>query len=132
MSKALNPNHATRLPVLVLLAALAVASTAAGTASGGLPPAFGKLCGHVSGATWHYKGHTGTQYNVTGLPSSACAVGLKSVSALTRQTPHAGALGAQTLTGPSGFACAGLSTKPAHAGTCASGGKHFLWAPRLA
>lgn len=130
MNKALNFKQVTRLPLVVLFAAIVVAATAS-TATSGLPPAFGKLCGHVSGATWHYKGHTGTQYNVTGLPSSACGIALKSVGALTRQTPHAGALGAQTLNGPSGFKCAGLTSTPAHAGTCANGGKHFLWAPRL-
>lgn len=68
------------------------ASAAAATATGpigGLPPAFGRLCGHVPGASWHFHSHTGTQYNVTGV-AAACAIALKSVGALTKQTPHAG------------------------------------------
>lgn len=133
MKNTLFSKHAPRLSLLMLFALLAIASSAAtATAtSGGLPPALGKPCGHASGAGWHFHGQTGTEYNVTGLPAAVCAIALKSVEALTKQTPKSGALGAQTLVGPYGFRCAGSGIKLAHAGFCGNGGKHFLWAPRL-
>ena len=122
----------TRLSLLLLLTVLAVATTASAAVSGGLPPSFGKLCGHVNGAAWKFQGQTGTQYNVTALPARSCAVAMKSVPALTKQKPHAGALGPQTLTGSNGYNCAGSGIKLAHAGFCGgSGGTKFFWAPRL-
>ena len=122
--------HVTRLSLLMLFAALAVATTASAAVSGGVLP--GKLCGSVSGAAWKFQGQTGTRYNVTALPAGSCRVGMKSVGALTKQQPRAGALGSQTLSGPGGFRCAGSGIPLAHAGFCGgSKGVKFFWAPRL-
>ena len=133
MNKTPHFKHAPRIPLLVLFAMLAIASSAstAAATSGGLPPAFGTPCGHASGASWQFHGQTGTQYNVAGLPRAVCAIALKSVGQLTKQRPHSGALGAQTLVGPNGFRCASSGINLAHAGFCGNGAKHFLWAPRL-
>ncbi len=133
---ALHPRSPVRLArtigpfILGLLFAVAVISPISAAGSGGPPPAFGELCGHVHGATWHYKGQTGTRYNVTGTPG-ACKTALKSVGALTKRHRHNGALGAGTITGPRGYLCADTGVKRAHAGTCGNGKKHFLWAPHL-
>lgn len=124
--------HTTRLSVLTLFTALVVATAASAAVSSGFPPSLGKLCGHVPGATWKFQGQSGTQYNVTALPARSCAAAMRSVTALTKQKPRAGALGAQTLAGPSGFRCAGSGIKLAHAGFCGgSKGSKFFWAPRL-
>ena len=56
---------------------------------------------------------------------------MKMVGALTKQNPHAGALGSQTLSAAGGYSCAGLSISFAHAGTCGRGTAHFSWAPLL-
>jgi hypothetical protein len=123
----------TRLTCLLLpmLLAAALLATTASSTSGGLPPAFGKLCGHVAGASWKYQGQTGTQYNVVGRPAGSCGVALKMVGALTKQKPHAGAIGSQTLSAPGGYSCASSGIPLAHAGFCARGTAHFIWAPRL-
>jgi hypothetical protein len=124
-------SHTKRLVLLLLFSALAAASTAAAGVSGGFP--LGKFCGSVSGATWKYQGKQGTRYNVAALSTKSCASALKAVSALTKQKPHAGALGPHTLTGPSGFRCvaSGIVT-PSSAGFCGgSNGARFFWAPRL-
>lgn len=123
------------LSLVAVFSALALAGPAPARTGSGLPPAFGKLCGQVSGKTWHYKGQRGAKYNVTAT-SGACRIAMKSVRALTKQTPHAGAIGPNTLAGPRGYRCVGTGTasrglKPAQSGTCASGGKHLQWAPRL-
>jgi hypothetical protein len=123
--------HAPRVSLAVVVAAIAVASTAPTAMSGGLPPSFGKLSGQVKGAAWSFQGKTGTQYNVTGIPA-ACSTALKIVAGLTRQTPHSGALGINTLVGSNGLQCAGSGIPLAHAGLCGSGAKHFVWPPRLA
>jgi Spy/CpxP family protein refolding chaperone len=60
MNKALYFKHAAAFALVVLFAAIALASTASAATSGGLPSAFGKLCGHVSGATWLFKGRSTT------------------------------------------------------------------------
>jgi hypothetical protein len=121
--------HVTRLSLLMLFAALVVATTASATVSVFMP---GKLCGDVSGATWRFNGHGGTRYNVSARSTGSCAVAMKSVSALTKQKPRAGALGPHTLAGPSGFRCMGAAIKLAHAGFCVgSNGAGFFWAPRL-
>ena len=124
-------NHVKHLSLLIVFAALAVVSTASAGVSGGLPP--GKLCGSVSGATWKFQGQSGTQYNVSALPAGSCAAAMKSVSRLTKQKPHTGALGPHTLAGPSGFRCVGSGIiTPASAGFCGgSNGARFFWAPRL-
>jgi hypothetical protein len=96
-----------------------------------IPPSFGKLCGHVSGASWKFQGQTGNQYGVVALPTASCAVAMKAVRALSNQTPHTGALGPQTLSGPNGFRCAGSGIKLAHAGFCGSTHAKFMWAPQL-
>jgi hypothetical protein len=121
-----------QLSLLSFLAALTVVGTASATISGGIPPQLGKVCGSVNGASWKFNGKTGTQYNVIAKTAAMCAAGMKSVSALTKQTPHAGAFGPQTLTGPRGFRCI-LTLAPAHSGYCGSTGSHsvFYWAPRL-
>jgi hypothetical protein len=118
-----------RLSLLVLLIGLIVASASATAVGAGLPPAFGKLCGHVSGAAWNYSGQSGMEYNVTAIPASSCRTAMRSVSGLTRQTPHFGALGAQTLNGPRGYRCAGAGALRAHGGFCGHGASHFMWAP---
>jgi len=123
----------TRLTCLllpILFAAALLASTAWST-SPGVPPAFGKLCGHVSGASWKFQGQTGTQYSVVARPAGTCGVALKLVGALTRQKPHAGAIGSQTLSAPGGYSCAGSGIPLAHAGFCARGTAHIIWAPLL-
>lgn len=122
--------HLTCLSLLMLFAALAVATTAS-SAVGGLPPSLGKPCGSVKGATWKFEGQTGTQYSVVGLPAGSCVVAMKSVAALTKQKPRSGAVGAQTLSAPSGFSCAGSGIPLAHAGFCGRGAAHFMWAPQL-
>ena len=121
-----------QLSLLSLFAALAVAGTASAAVSGGFPPQLGKLCGSVSGASWRFQGQTGTRYNVIAKTSAMCTAGMKSVSGLTKQTPHAGAFGPHTLTGPRGFHCI-LTLAPAHSGYCGSTGPNsvFYWAPRL-
>lgn len=121
----------TNLALLILLAALAVLSTATAAAAAGLPP--GHLCGSVSGAAWKYQGQTGTQYNVSGLPAGSCAASLKAVGKLTKQKAHTGVLGPHTLTGPSGFRCVGTGiVGVASAGFCGgTNGAKFFWAPRL-
>jgi len=113
--------------ILMLFAALVVAATASAAVSGNMP---GKLCGSVSGATWKFQGQSGTRYNVSALPSRSCAVAMKSVGALTKQKPHACALGPHTLAAPSGFRCM-ISLPPAHAGFCGNKGAEFFWGPRL-
>lgn len=125
-------NHAMQLSLLVLFAALALASTAsAATSSERFQP--GKPCGHVSGASWKFQGQSGTQYNVSAIPARSCAVAMKSVSALTKQKPRASGLNTHALAGPKGFRCAGSGiVNLASAGFC--GGKNgasFYWAPRL-
>jgi hypothetical protein len=121
--------HVTHLSLLMLFAALVVATTASARVSVGMP---GKLCGSVSGATWKFQGQGGTRYNVSAGPARSCAVAMRSVRALTKQKPRTGALGPQTLAGPSGFRCAGSAIKLAHAGFCVgSNGAGFYWAPRL-
>jgi hypothetical protein len=123
----------TRLTCLLLpmlFAAAPLASTAS-SASSGLPPAFGKPCGHVAGANWKFQGQTGTQYTVVGRPAGSCGVAMKMVGALTNQKPHAGAIGAQTLSAPGGYRCATSGVPLAHAGFCARGTAHFIWAPLL-
>jgi hypothetical protein len=120
--------HATHLSLLMLFAALMVATTASAAVSVGMP---GKLCGSVSGTNWKFQGQSGTQYNVSALPARSCAVAMKSVGALTKQKPRPGALGPHTLAGPRGFRCM-ISLPPAHAGFCGgSNGAGFFWAPRL-
>lgn len=130
--KRTHKNNGTKhLPLLILLAALAVASLAPAAVSGGFPPQLGKLCGSVQGASWRFQGHTGTQYNVIAKTAAMCTAGMKAVSALTKQTPHAGVFGPHTLTGPRGFHCI-LTLAPAHSGYCGStGSSTFYWAPRL-
>lgn len=126
------PRHVLRLSLLMLLTALVAATAASARVGGGFPPSLGKLCGHVGGAAWRFQGQSGTQYNVTALPARSCAAAMRSVRALTKQKPRAGALGGQTLAGPSGFRCAGSGIKLAHAGFCGgSNGSKFFWAPRL-
>jgi hypothetical protein len=91
----------------------------------------GKLCGSVSGAAWKFQGHSGTQYNVSALPTRSCAIAMKSVSALSKQKPRTGALGPHTVAGPRGFRRM-ISLPPAHAGFCGgSNGAGFFWAPHL-
>lgn len=125
----------SRLSLLTLMAA-GVSATASGAAlgAGGFPPQLGKLCGSVNGATWRFQAQTGTRYNVVAKTAAACAAGLKAVHALTNQKPHAGAFGANTLTGPRGFSCV-LTLAPAHSGYCGATGSGsntvFYWAPRL-
>jgi hypothetical protein len=122
--------HLTCLSLLMLFGTL-VNATAAQSATRGFPPSFGKLCGHVNGASWKFQGQTGTQYGVVALPTGSCAVAMRSVRALSNQRPHTGALGSQTLSGPSGFHCAGSGIKLAHAGFCGSNHGKFMWAPQL-
>lgn len=121
----------TRLSLLMLFAALVVATTTSAAVSSGLPPSLGKPCGHVGGATWQFQGQSGSQYNVTALPARSCAVALRSVSALTKQKPRTGALGHRTLAGPSGFRCTDSGMKLSHSGFCGGNGAKFFWAPRL-
>jgi hypothetical protein len=116
---------------LLTLVAVSVGATTASSAVGGLPPSMGTLCGQVTGASWKFQGQTGTTYNVVGQPAGSCGVAMKSVAALTRQKPRSGAVGAQTLTAPSGFRCAGSGIPLAHAGFCGRGAMHFTWAPHL-
>jgi hypothetical protein len=123
--------HVTRLSLLLLFAALVVATTASAAVSSGQPPSLGKLCGHANGASWQFQGQSGTQYNVTALPARSCAVAMKSIRALTKQKPHGGALGARTLAGPNGYGCADSGIKLAHSGFCGGNGAKFFWAPRL-
>jgi hypothetical protein len=118
--------------VLMLAVGVLVAGAATSALGAGLPASFGHLCGHVSGASWKFSGQTGTQYNVVALPAASCSVAIKAVAGLTKQVPRSGALGAQTLTGPSGYRCAGSGIPLAHAGFCGRGAAHFNWAPRLA
>ena len=118
------------LSLLMLFATLVVTTTAL-SAGSGLPPAFGKLCGHVGGAPWKFQGQTGIQYNVVALPTGSCAIAMRSVAALSKQKPHAGAIGSQTLSGPKGFRCASSGIKLAHAGSCGSSRAKFMWAPEL-
>jgi hypothetical protein len=126
-------NHSMQLSLLVLFAALALASTASAATSSEEFFMPGKLCGHVSGASWKFQGQSGTQYNVSAMPARSCAVAMKSVSALTKQKPRASGFITHALAGPSGFHCAGSGiVNPASAGFC--GGKNgasFYWAPRL-
>ncbi|HEV2592323.1 MAG TPA: hypothetical protein VGU02_10570 [Gaiellaceae bacterium] len=121
-----------QLLLLSLFATLAIAGTASAAVSGGFPPQLGRLCGSVSGASWRFQGHTGTRYNVIAKTAAMCRAGMKSVSGLTRETAHAGAFGAHTLTGPQGFRCV-LTLAPAHTGFCGrnSSNSVFFWAPRL-
>jgi hypothetical protein len=116
---------------LLMLLAMFTLPTGALSAAGGLPPSFGKLCGHVNGATWKFEGQSGTRYGVVARPTASCAVALRSVSALSNQKPHAGKLGSQTLNGPTGYDCAGSGIKLAHAGFCGSKNARFIWAPAL-
>jgi hypothetical protein len=122
--------HLTCLSLLMLVAALAVAATAS-AAAGGLPHAFGKLCGNVAGASWKFQGQTGSHYNVAALGAGSCGVAMKSVPALTRQKAHASGPQIQMLVAPSGFRCATSGIPLAHAGFCAGGAVHFNWAPLL-
>ena len=130
MKKPLPYSALTRACLFGLLVVLAIPTTSSAAARSGLPPSFGKLCGHVTGAPWQFQGRRGTQYNVTGI-AAACTTALKSVGGLTKQKPHSGALGTNTLVGPGGFQCAGSGIPLAHAGFCGSGGKHFVWAPLI-
>lgn len=121
-----------KLPVLLslLLIELVFLAASVPAVGAGLPPAFGKLCGHVRGAAWKYQGQSGREYNVTAKPASSCRIAMRSVSGLTKQTSHFGPLGAQTLSGPKGYRCAGAGSLRAHGGFCGRGASHFLWAPR--
>jgi hypothetical protein len=119
------------LALLALAAASVLATAASSAVTGGLPPSLGTLCGHVAGASWKFEGQAGSQYNVIGQPAASCSVAMKSVAGLTRQTPHAGTGGAQTLSAPSGFRCAGSGIPFAHAGFCGAGAMHFMWAPKV-
>ena len=121
--------HASRVSLAVMFVVIGIATTASVATGAGLPPSLGKLCGQVKGAAWAFQGKTGTQYNVTGAPG-ACSAALKIVAGLTKQRPHPGALGTNTLTGSQGFLCAGSGIPLAHAGFCGKGALHFLWAPR--
>jgi hypothetical protein len=123
--------HMTGLSLLVLLATLGAATATASAATTAFPPSLGKLCGHVTGASWKFQGQTGTQYGVVAQTTASCTIAMKSVSGLSRQKPHTGALGPQTLSGPTGFRCAGSGIKLAHAGFCGSNHAKFLWAPQL-
>ena len=127
-------SHAKHLLLLMLFGALVFTTTSAAAVSGGFPPQLGKLCGSVNGATWSFQGQTGAQYNVIAKTAGMCTAGMKSVSALTKQKPHAGVLGPHTLTGPRGFRCV-LTLAFAHSGYCGSSGSGaqnvFYWAPRL-
>jgi hypothetical protein len=132
MNRTQKFNHSMRLSLLVLFAALTLASTAsAATSRERFQP--GKPCGHVSGASWKFQGQVGTQYNVSAIPARSCAVAMKSVSALTKQKPRASGFNTHALAGPIGFHCDGSGiVNPASAGFC--GGKNgvsFYWAPRL-
>ncbi len=127
MNRSTGLKHLTRVCAVSSLFVLALAPAAHGA---GLPPGLGKLCGHVGGASWKFQGQTGTQYNVTGSSSEACSVAMKSVGGLTKQTPHAGVVGRNTLKGSAGFSCAGSGIPLAHAGFCGKGTAHFFWAPR--
>ena len=122
--------HAPLASFAVVFAVIGLATTASTATGAGLPPSFGKLCGQVKGAAWAFQGKTGTQYNVTGVPA-ACSAALKIVAGLTKQTPHPGSLGTNTLIGSQGFLCAGSGIPLAHAGFCGKGAMHFVWAPRL-
>lgn len=121
-----------KLPVLplLLLVGLVFAGASVPAVGAGLPPAFGKLCGHVPGAAWRYQGQSGREYNVTAKPASSCRIAMRSVSGLTKQRAHFGLLGAQTLSGPKGYRCAGAGSLRAHGGFCAHGASHFMWAPQ--
>jgi hypothetical protein len=122
------------LSLLSLVVALGVVATATATAaiSGGIPPQLGKICGSVKGASWRFEGQTGTHYSVVAKTSAMCTAGMKFVGGLTKQKPHRGAFGPNTLTGPRGFQCI-LTLQPAHAGYCGTTGPNsaFYWAPRL-
>jgi hypothetical protein len=121
-----------QLALLGLFAALAVSVTASAAGSGGLPPQLGKVCGSVNGAAWRFSGQTGTHYSVIAKTAAMCSAGMKSVGGLTKQKPHSGVFGPNTLTGPRGFQCI-LTLAPAHAGYCGRTGSNsvFYWAPRL-
>jgi hypothetical protein len=125
-------SYAKHLLLLMLFGALVFKTTSAAAVSGGFPPQLGKLCGSVNGASWRFNGQTGTHYNVIAKTAAMCTAGMKSVSALTKQKPHAGAFGPNTLTGPRGFHCI-LTLAPAHSGYCGSTGPNsvFYWAPQL-
>ena len=90
--------HAPLVSLAVVFAVIGLATTVSTATGAGLPPSFGKLCGQVKGASWAFQGKTGTQYNVTGVPAS-CSAALKMVAGLTKQSPHQGALGTNTLIG---------------------------------
>jgi len=128
MTRTHSLRHLTCLSLLMFVAAFVVATTAS-SAVLGLPSSLGKACGHVTGASWKFEGQNGSEYN--GKPAGSCAVALKSVGALTRQKPHAGAFGANTLSGPNGFNCAGSGIPLARAGFCGRGATHFTWAPQV-
>lgn len=121
---------------IALPLALATSLLPTATRAAGFPPSLGKPCGSVSGARWTYKGKSGDRYNAFGSSATACAAAIKSLPRLTRQRPRAGAVGAQTLTGPRGFNCAATGLvagmRPAAAaGFCGNkAGAHFLWAPK--
>jgi hypothetical protein len=118
------------LSLLSLVVALAVVG-AASAASSVLPPKLGKICGSVKGASWRFGGQTGTDYSVIAKTPAMCTAGMKFTAGLTKQRPHAGVFGANTLTGPRGFQCL-LTLPPAHAGYCGSTGNSvFYWAPRV-
>lgn len=121
------------LSLLMFIIALGAGATASAARSAGFPPSFGKPCGQVNGETWKYKGQTGARYNVLARSPSSCGLALRSVSALTRQTPRAGADGPNTLRGPAGFHCVGEGItldKTQHFGVCrGSHGATFLWSP---
>jgi hypothetical protein len=123
--------HSIWLALLALATSSVMAAAASSAVVGGLPPSLGKLCGHVTGASWRFEGQAGTQYNVIGQPAASCSIAMKSVAGLTMQTPHAGTVGAQTLAAPSGFRCAGSGIPLAHAGFCGRGAMHFMWAPKV-
>ena len=119
-----------RFFLLMLAVGMLITGTASSAVGAGVPASLGHLCGHVSGASWKFSGQTGTQYNVIALPVASCSVAMKAVAGLTKQKPRSGALGPQTLTGPSGYRCAGSGIPLAHAGFCGRGAAHFDWAPR--
>jgi hypothetical protein len=129
MNKAHSLRHLICISLLALFTALGVATTASAVGNG-LPPGFGKVCGHVNGAKWKFQGQTSTRYSVIG-KGGTCTLAMKVVPALTKQKPHSGKLGPHTLNGPRGYDCYALSTT-AHAGSCVhSKAKGFSWAPQL-
>ena len=130
MSRTRSFRNLTCISLLTLFAALAAAAAASSAINTRIPAALGKVCGHVNGAGWKFQGQTGIRHSVVGQGGS-CRDAMKLVAGLTKQTPHTGALGRQTLIGYSGYQCAGSGIPLAHAGSCGRGAAHFIWAPQL-